>query len=150
MAKLDGTTIDPPRLRPHRSHWGLFYLSALGAAIMLAGFIWWFFWSSNPLIGVWKGTDIYGGEHYYEFHEGRRVVWWDIERTSLDSPPEKRGPFEGIYYYEQDKIIAKGHGLLAPRVGVLRWQGPNELKQDEGYLIRQYLSYRRVGGVRVE
>jgi hypothetical protein len=36
-----------------------------------------FLWAhSHPsVVGVWKGTDQYGHEHYYEFHKDGTLTW---------------------------------------------------------------------------
>lgn len=98
--------------------------------------------SPDPLLGVWKATDEHGGQHYYEFQKNGKMLWWDIDRDSLDKEPIK---LQGVYRYEKDAIIAKAIGFIGPRVGILRLRSKDTLHQDsDGYIIRQNLTYRRV------
>lgn len=104
-----------------------------------------FFASPNPLVGVWKATDEFGGQHFYEFREDGKLVWWDIDHSGSNGELTKRGPFHGIYYYENGAIVAKAAGLFGSRVGTLRWQSKDVLQQDsDGHIIRQNLTYTRV------
>lgn len=98
--------------------------------------------SPDPLVGVWKATDEYGGQHFYEFQKDGKMLWWDIDRDSLDKEPSK---LQGVYRYEKDAIIAQAIGFIGPRVGILRRQSKDALHQDfDGHIIRQNLTYRRV------
>lgn len=147
MADAASTITDPPRLTGSR--FSMAHALAIVAIVLLAiatvGTYQWFF-TANPLLGVWEATDEYGGQHFYEFMPGGKLRYWDIDRQSLDSPPTKRGPFHGTYYYEKDTIVAQQMGLLAPRVGTLHRKSKHELHQDtDGHIIRQNLTFTRVG-----
>ncbi len=101
--------------------------------------------SYDPVLGVWKATDEYGGQHFYEFQKNGKMIWWDIDRESLDKEPTQRGPFHGVYRYEKDAIIAQAVGFIGPRVGILRRQSKDALHQGfDGHTLRQNLTYRRV------
>lgn len=101
--------------------------------------------TTRPLIGVWKATDEHGGQHFYEFQDNGKMLYWDVDRTDEPGLTAKRVPFHGIYHYEKDAIIAQAVGLFGPRVGSLRWEGRGALHQEfDGHTMRQNLTYNRV------
>jgi hypothetical protein len=104
--------------------------------------------SSQPsVVGVWKGTDQYGHEHYFEFHKDGTLTWWDRDR-SHDGSFQDRGPFSGSYKYEDRMTVAaKSNGWPPQPLGTLALVSENELKQDDsGHAARKNLVYRRVAG----
>ena len=138
----------PPALnQPHLLPKGWIFVAAILITLM-AG---WGFWlyltpsTTRTLIGVWKATDEYGGQHFYEFQENGKMRYWDVYRTDQPGVTAERGPFHGTYHYEKDAIIAKAVGVFGPRVGILRWAGRDALHQEnDGHTMRQNLTYSRV------
>lgn len=119
----------------------IFTLS-LAAAVLLY-FI--FFRMDTALVGIWKGTDQYGHEHYYEFFEDGTLTWWDRDR-SHDGTFTLRGPFKGYYKNESTNVyIAKSYPILSPTLGKITKLGPDKIQQDDsGNISRHNLLYQRV------
>jgi hypothetical protein len=108
--------------------------------------------SYPSMVGVWKGTDEYGHEHYYDFHKDGTLTWWDRDRHH-DGSFEQRGPFRGWYKFEDRRTIVATQGdwappplgMLAPSLGTLTMASENLLKQDDyGPAMRKNLVYRRI------
>lgn len=99
----------------------------------------------TSLVGVWKGTDEYGHEHYYEFFDDGKLSWWDRDR-SHDGTFTLRGPFKGFYKKESaDVFIAHSYPILAPSLGKITKLGPDKIQQDDsGNSSRHNLVYQRV------
>lgn len=99
----------------------------------------------TSLVGVWKGTDEYGHEHYYEFFDDGRLSWWDRDR-SHDGTFTLRGPFNGYYRKESANVfVANSYFLLAPTLGKITKLGPDKIQQDNsGNFSRYNLVYQRV------
>ena len=117
-------------------------------AIALAFGLIYFLWahSQSSVVGVWKGTDEYGHEYYFEFHKDGTLTWWDRDR-SHDGSFKKRGPFRGSYRCEDRKTIeAKSAGWPSDSLGTLTLISEDELKQKGGHAMRNNLLYRRVAG----
>lgn len=122
-----------------------FALLVFALACGLLCFLWANFRPS--VVGVWKGTDEYGHEHYFEFHKDGSLAFWDRDR-SHDGSFKERGPFRGSYKYQDRKtVVARTAGFPSDVIGILTFVAENELKQnDSGYAMRRNLVYRRVAG----
>ena len=135
--------LNPRRQRP--PVW--IFLAAILMALTTVGGFWLYLTPSTTrsLIGVWKATDEYGGQHFYEFQDNGKMLYWDVDRTDETGTTVNHSGLPGIYHYEKDVIIAKAVGLFGPRVGILRWAGSNALHQEsDGHTMRQNLTYNRV------
>ena len=120
-----------------------FALLVFALACGLLYFLW-----ANPrpsVLGVWKGTDEYGHEHYFEFHKDGTVTFWDRDR-SPDGSFKERGPFRGSYKYHDRKTVeARTVGFPSDVIGILTLVSETEMKQnDSGHAMRRNLVYRRV------
>jgi hypothetical protein len=118
---------------------------ALLLASALGGLLY-FLWSrSGPsVVGVWKATDEYGHEHYFEFHKDGSFHWWDRDR-SHDGAFTKRGPFRGTYRCPDRKTVAvTGDGFPPSYLADLTLLSDDELKHPDGQGLRINLVYRRV------
>jgi hypothetical protein len=114
----------------------------LAAAVLL---YFTFFRMDTALVGIWKGTDQYGHEHYYEFFDDGSLTWWDRDR-SQDGTFTLRGPFKGYYEKETTNIfVAKSYLILSSPLGKITKLGPDKIQQDNsGNISRYNLIYQRV------
>lgn len=97
--------------------------------------------SNSAIVGMWKGTDEYGHEHYYEFSQDGKLVWWDMDRQE-DGSFTKRGPFHGRYGRDSQGRLELSDGFQS--LGVLTGGG-KQLKQDDaGHALRRRLIYQKV------
>src|SRR5262249_52418884 len=66
----------------------------------------------QAMVGVWKGTDEFRHEHFFEFHDDGTLTWWDRDRAH-DGTFSTRGPFKG-YYKLKDRhtVVAETGGFL--------------------------------------
>jgi hypothetical protein len=102
---------------------------------------------SPSVVGVWKATDQYGHEHYFEFHKDGSLVWWDRDRDpSHEGGFNERPHFRGTYTREGGKVVATASGFPPQPLGVLTFVSENELKQHGGHAMRDGVVYRRVAG----
>jgi hypothetical protein len=101
----------------------------------------------NPsVVGVWKATDQYGHEHYFELRRDGALTWWDRDRSS-DGGFTERPHFRGSYRCEGRKTIAAtANGWPPEPLGALALVSENELRQEGGHAMRHNLVYRRVAG----
>lgn len=121
---------------------------ALLALALTSGILYFLWTHSRPcVVGVWKGTDEYGHEHYYEFHKDGTLTYWDRDR-SHDGRFQERGPFRGSYKYRDRKTVeARSVGFPSDTIGVLTFISDNELKQNySGHTMRRNLVYRKAAG----
>jgi hypothetical protein len=100
--------------------------------------------SGPAVVGVWKGTDEYRQEHFFEFHEDRTLTWWDRDRAQ-DGTVTTRGPFKGFYRRKDgNTVAAETGGFPSQPLGILTLISANELRQNGGHTMRDGLVYRRV------
>ena len=124
----------------------LVVILALLLASAVGGGLLYFLWSHTgpSVVGVWKATDEYGHEHYFEFHKDGSFHWWDRDR-SPDGTYAARGMFRGTYKCPDRKTVAvKGDGFPPSYQADLTLLSENELKHPGGQGLRVNLVYRRV------
>jgi hypothetical protein len=103
-----------------------------------------FWWASlgPPIVGVWKETDTYGHEHYFEFRKDGSLTYWDCERQHGGSFTE--GPrFRGSYITVDRRTVSATTvgGWPAKYLGRLKLVSENELRQEGGFAMRDKLVY---------
>jgi hypothetical protein len=114
--------------------------------VLFAGSAAYFGWSSlqPSIVGVWKGVDEYGHEHYFEFRRDGTLVWWDRDRTDKETFTE-RPRFSGSYRYENRRtILATSDGFPPQPLGILTLVSEDELQQSGCHAARDTLLYTRV------
>jgi len=117
---------------------------ALGVTLTLG--IFYILWerSGPAVVGIWKSTDEFRHEHFFEFHGDGTVTWWDRDRAH-DGTFTTRGPFNGFYRQkDRDTVVAETGGFPSQPLGILTLISANELKQNGGHTMRDHLVYRRV------
>lgn len=101
--------------------------------------------SGSAVVGVWKGTDEFRHEHFFEFHDDGTLTWWDRDREH-DGTFTERGPFKGFYKFkDRHTIVAETGGFLSQPLGTLTLISAHELRQDDGgHAMRHGLVYSKV------
>jgi len=139
---------DPMTNKPDGKRWGwprpwvlsLFaILTVIGIVVAV--------WRANrgpEIVGVWKGTDANGHEHYFKFRKDGTLVYWDRDRQR-DGNFAERPEFQGSYSaVDSQTVSAIDSGWPAQPLGRLTLVSPNELKQEGGHAMRDHLVYERV------
>jgi hypothetical protein len=133
--KLDGTR----RARPGR------WVLSLFAILIVVGIVV-AFWRANrgpEIVGVWKGTDAHGHEHYFKFRKDGTLEYWDRDRQH-DGSFADRPHFQGSYSAADSQTVSViDSGWPAHPLGRLTLVSPNELKQEGGPAMRENLVYER-------
>jgi hypothetical protein len=100
---------------------------------------------AQSIVGVWKGTDEFGHEHFFEFHKDGSLSWWNVIHSNADETFVKSPTFPGTYERKNGRILAKSKGIPPQSLGRLTLVSINELKQDAtGHALRMNLAYNRV------
>jgi hypothetical protein len=151
----------PHEIRPRRrGAWILSVVFIVAVAGIAAA---WWTHGGPDVVGLWKGIDSHGHEHYFRFSKDGSLYYWDRER-------ERDGSFtetdhrHGSYSTVDSRTIAVFSDGLAPQqngpkmrayadiqvqaapLGRLTLVTPDQLQQDDSgadYLRRQ-VDYRRV------
>ena len=122
-------------------------------------------WWTNrgpDVVGLWKGTDSHGHEHYFQFHKDGSLHFWDRERQSdggFTETDHRRGSYSAVDGQTISAVMSDGlppqqnapkmraYGeQQVPSLGRLTLVSPDELRQDDGGIdyLRHQLVYRRV------
>jgi hypothetical protein len=116
------------------------------AIIVALGGLVYFLWprSGSSVVGVWKATDEYGHEHFWEFHSDGTLTYWDRTRSGGEFKESPR--FKATYSAVDGKTFAtKKAGIPPEPLGRLTFTSENEMKQDNGgEAMRRNLIYRKV------
>jgi len=134
----------------------IFTVAALGIIA-----VWWT--NRGPdVVGLWKGKDTHGHEHYFRFYKEGSLHYWDRERQadgSFTETDHRRGTYSTVDDRTISAVMSEGPapGEISPKprtyadpqagsLGRLTLISPGELKQNDGGFdyLRHQVTYHRV------